>query len=388
MKKVSVIGIGKTKYGVIKNRTFLDLAVEAGKNALADAGITTQEVDAFYLGNYAGSDFVKQNHLAPYVSSALGLRQDVPCVHIENACASGGSAVREGVLAIGSETAQKVLVIGVEKMNTVPTPAVTEFLAKAGDWENEVKVGYTFPSAFAMIARRHMHQYGTTREHLAAVTVKNHSNALRNPDAQMQKPVTMEQVLNDNRVVADPLRVYDCSLVTDGASAVVLTKGNAVRSFSRKPVDIIGFAQTNDLFALYQKEDLTKFDATVEAARLAFDMACIEPKDVDVVEVHDCFTIAEIIAIEDLGFVPKGEGGPATLDGVTSLEGKFAVNPSGGLKAKGHPVGATGVGQIVEIVEQIRGNAGERQVKDAEIGLTHNIGGSGATCVVHILAIG
>ncbi len=388
MKRVSVIGIGNTRYGVIKDRSFLDLAVEAGKKAMADAGITPDEVEAFYLGNYAGSDFINQNHLAPYVGAALGLRRDIPCTHIENACASGGSAVREGIVAIGSETAKKVLVIGVEKMNTVPTPKVTEFLAKAGDWEHEVKVGYTFPSAFAMMARRHMHQYGTTREHLAAVTVKNHKNALLNPDAQMQKPVTMEQILNDNRVVADPLRLYDCSLITDGASAVVLAEKGTARNLSKKPVDIIGFAQANDSFALYQKDDLTRFDATVEAANMAFQMAGIEREDIDVAEVHDCFTIAEIIAIEDLGFVPKGEGGPVTLDGVTSLNGKFAVNTSGGLKAKGHPVGATGVGQIVEIVEQLRGEAEGRQVKNAEIGLTHNLGGSGATCVVHILARG
>ena len=388
MKRVSVIGIGNTRYGVIKDRSFLDLAVEAGKKAMADAGITPDEVEAFYLGNYAGSDFINQNHLAPYVGAALGLRRDIPCTHIENACASGGSAVREGIVAIGSETAKKVLVIGVEKMNTVPTPKVTEFLAKAGDWEHEVKVGYTFPSAFAMMARRHMHQYGTTREHLAAVTVKNHKNALLNPDAQMQKPVTMEQILNDNRVVADPLRLYDCSLITDGASAVVLAEKGTARTLSKKPVDIIGFAQANDSFALYQKDDLTRFDATVEAANMAFQMAGIEREDIDVAEVHDCFTIAEIIAIEDLGFVPKGEGGPVTLDGVTSLNGKFAVNTSGGLKAKGHPVGATGVGQIVEIVEQLRGEAEGRQVKNAEIGLTHNLGGSGATCVVHILARG
>ena len=333
MKRVSVIGIGNTRYGVIKDRSFLDLAVEAGKKAMADAGITPDGVEAFYLGNYAGSDFINQNHLAPYVGAALGLRRDIPCTHIENACASGGSAFREGIIAIGSGTAGKVLVIGVEKMNTVPTPKVTEFLAKAGDWEHEVKVGYTFPSAFAMMARRHMHQYGTTREHLAAVTVKNHKNALKNPDAQMQKPVTMEQILNDNRVVADPLRLYDCSLITDGASAVVLAEKGAARNLSKKPVDIIGFAQANDSFALYQKDDLTRFDATVEAANMAFQMAGIEREDIDVAEVHDCFTIAEIIAIEDLGFVPKGEGGPATLDGVTSLNGKFAVNTSGGLKA-------------------------------------------------------
>ncbi|HXG31423.1 MAG TPA: thiolase domain-containing protein, partial [Thermodesulfobacteriota bacterium] len=346
------------------------------------------EVDAFYLGNYGGSDFVNQNHLAPYVGSALGLRRGVPCIHIENACASGGSAVREGILAIASGMANRVLVVGVEKMNTVPTPKVTEFLAKAGDWEREVKVGYTFPSAFAMMARRHMYQYGTRREHLAAVAVKNHSNGLKNPDAHMQKAVTMDQVLGDKRIVADPLCLYDCSLITDGASAVVLAERDIAKEFSRKPVDIIGFGQANDSFALYEKNDITRFEATVEAARMAFKMAGIEPRDVDVVEVHDCFTIAEIMAIEDLGFVPKGEGGPATLDGVTSLSGKFAVNPSGGLKAKGHPVGATGVDQIVEISLQLRGEAGGRQVKDAKIGLTHNLGGSGATCVVHILTRG
>ncbi len=388
MKKASIIGIGKTRYGAIKDRNFLDLAVEAGKKAMSDAGITLEDVDAFYLGNYAGSDFINQNHLAPYVGAALGLRRDIPCTHIENACASGGSALREGIIAIGSGTANRVLVIGAEKMNTVPTPKVTEFLAKAGDWEHEVKVGYTFPSAFAMMARRHMHQYGTNREHLAAVTVKNHKNALLNPDAQMQKKVTMEQVLNDNRVVSDPLHLYDCSLITDGASAVVLVERGNARNLSRKPVDVIGFAQANDSFALYQKDDLTRFDATIEAANMAFQMAGIRREDIDVAEVHDCFTIAEIIAIEDIGFVPKGEGGPATLDGVTSLNGKFSVNSSGGLKAKGHPVGATGIGQIVEIVEQLRVEAGDRQVQNAEIGLTHNLGGSGATCVVHILARG
>ncbi|HEY7536221.1 MAG TPA: thiolase domain-containing protein [Thermodesulfobacteriota bacterium] len=386
MRKVSVIGIGKTKYGVLKERSFLDLAVEAGRKAINDAGINLEDIEGFYLGNYAGSDFINQNHLAPYIGAALGLRRDIPCTHIENACASGGTAVREGIIAIESRTADKVLIIGVEKMNTVTTPKVTEFLAKAGDWEHEVKVGYTFPSAFAMMARRHMHQYGTTREHLAAVTVKNHKNALLNADAQMQKLITMEQVLNDNRVVADPLYLYDCSLVTDGASAVVLTERSTARNLSKRTVDIIGFAQANDSFALYQKDDLTKFDATVEAANMAFQMAGVRREDVDVAEVHDCFTIAEIIAIEDLGFIPKGEGGPATLDGVTSLNGKITVNSSGGLKAKGHPVGATGVGQIVEIVEQLRGEARDRQIKNAEIGLTHNLGGSGATCVVHILA--
>jgi acetyl-CoA C-acetyltransferase len=192
--------------------------------------------------------------------------------------------------------------------------------------------------------------------------------------------------LEDDRIVADPLRLYDCSLITDGASAVVLSEESMARSFSDKPVDIIGFGQAMDHFVLYQKDDLTKFNATVEAAEMAFTMAGVKPSDIDVAEVHDCFTIAEILAIEDLGFVPKGQGGPATADGMTSHGGKFVVNPSGGLKAKGHPVGATGVDQIAEIALQLRGEADARQVKNAEIGLTHNLGGSGATCVVHILA--
>jgi acetyl-CoA C-acetyltransferase len=386
MKAISVLGIGKTRYGVFKEKTFLDLSVEAAKRAMEDAGIGPEEVEALYLGNYGGSDFINQNHLAPYVGSALGLGAHVPCTHIENACASGGSAVREGILAINSGSARIVLVIGVEKMNTVPTPKVTEFLAKAGDWENEVKVGYTFPCAFAMMARRHMHQYGTTRKHLAAVAVKNHKNGLNNPTAHMHKSITIDQVLEDDRIVADPLRLYDCSLITDGASAVVLSEGAIARSLSDKPVDIVGCGQAVDHFALYQKDDLTKFNATVIAADKAYSMAGLRPRDIDVAEVHDCFTIAEILAIEDLGFVPKGQGGPATSDGMTSYGGKFVVNPSGGLKAKGHPVGATGVDQIAEIALQLRGDADDRQVENADFGLTHNLGGSGATCVVHILA--
>ena len=386
MKEISVVGIGKTKYGVLKEKTFLDISVEAGKKAMEDAGIGPEEIEALYVGNYGGSDFINQNHLAPYVGSALGLGAHVACTHIENACASGGSAVREGILAINAGTARIALVIGVEKMNTVPTPKVTEFLAKAGDWENEVKVGYTFPCTFAMMARRHMHQYGTTRRHLAAVAVKNHKNGLNNPTAHMHKSITIDQVLEDDRIVADPLRLYDCSLITDGASAVVLSEGGMARSLSDKPVDIIGCGQAMDHFALYQKDDLTKFNATVVAAEMAYAMAGLKPRDIDVAEVHDCFTIAEILAIEDLGFVPKGQGGPATSDGMTSYGGQFVVNPSGGLKAKGHPVGATGVDQIAEIALQLRGEADDRQVENADFGLTHNLGGSGATCVVHILA--
>ena len=384
MSDVSIVGIGQTMYGVLSERTILDVAVEAALDALDDAGVDGEEIDSLYVANYGASDFVAQNHLAPYIGSSLGLRRGAACVHVENACASGGTAVREGVLSIAAGAAQKVLVVGVEMMTTVSTSEVTEILAKAGERLCEFGVGFTFPSAFAMMARRHMYQYGTTREHLASVAVKNHANAARNPRAHMRKPLTMEKVLADERVVADPLRLYDCSLITDGASALVLSRRGAVSS--SRAVDVVGVGQACDSFPIYKKDDVTRFDATVEAASAAFSMAGIEPEEVDVFEVHDCFTIAEIMAIEDIGLVPKGEGGPATLDGLTALDGRHPVNPSGGLKAKGHPIGATGVGQIVEIVEQLRGEAGERQVEGAEVGLAHNLGGSGATCVVHILA--
>jgi acetyl-CoA C-acetyltransferase len=276
------------------------------------------------------------------------------------------------------------MVAGVEKMTNQPTPRVTEILAGAGDCSTEVKVGSTFPSLFAMIARRHMHDFGTTREHLSAVAVKNHANGALNPDAQMRKVITLEQAMNA-RPIAEPLNLYDCSLVSDGAAAVVLCAADRAKAFSAKPVPVLGCGQASNWLALDQKPDITTFESVRLAAAKAYQMARMTPGDIMFAEVHDCFTIAEIVAIEDLGFVSRGRGGFFTAEGETQRDGSMPINASGGLKSKGHPVGATGVGQICDIVQQIRCEAGDRQLTRNLIGLAQNLGGSGGTCVVTIL---
>jgi acetyl-CoA C-acetyltransferase len=384
MRPVAVIGIGKTKFGAFPGRDIRSLAVEAGEKALANAGIEPAQVEAFYLGNFAGPSFTGQNHLAPYIAGAMGIT-GVPATRFEGACASSGSAFFHAVSSVGAGLYDTVLVSGVEKMTSQPTPKVAEILAGAGDCSGEGKAGATFPALFAMIARRHMYQYGTKREHMAAVAVKNHANALKNEYAHMHKAITLEQALS-GKPVSDPLTVYDCSLVSDGAAAVVIVPLERAYEFSGKPIRVLGVSQTSDHVALDRKEDITTFAAVRRAAEKAYQMAGIGPKDIQLAEVHDCFTIAEIIATEDLGFVEKGSGGPFAMAGCTALTGSKPINTSGGLKAKGHPVGATGVAQICDIVIQLRGEAGERQVAKHEIGLAQNLGGSGATAVVTILA--
>lgn len=269
-------------------------------------------------------------------------------------------------------------------MTCQPTPRVTEILAGAGDLAGEVRVGATFPSLFAMIARRHMHEFGTTREQMAAVAVKNHANGALNPLAHLRKRITMEQALA-GKPVSEPLTVYDCSLISDGAAAVVIIPLERARDFPGISLRILGIAQASDYVALDAKDDITSFRANRVAAEKAYRMAGLGPGEVDLAEVHDCFTIAEIVALEDLGFVARGEGGPATVAGWTALNGRLPVNTSGGLKSKGHPVGATGVGQICDLAIQMRGAAGERQVERRRVGLAQNLGGSGATSVVTIL---
>jgi acetyl-CoA C-acetyltransferase len=275
-------------------------------------------------------------------------------------------------------------VVGVEKMTSQPTPRVTEILASAGDCGGEIRAGSTFPSLFAMIARRHMHEFGTRREHLAAVAVKNHANGALNPDAHMRKAITLEQALA-GKPVADPLNLYDCSLISDGAAAVIVTAADRARDFSDKPVRVLGVAQASDYLALDQKSDITTFPAVKAASGKAYKMAGVGPADIEFGELHDCFTIAEIIALEDLGFVPRGQGGPCSAAGYTARGGAKPMNTSGGLKSKGHPVGATGVAQICDLVQQIRGEAGDRQLARHSLGLAENLGGSGASCVVTIL---
>lgn len=386
MRPVAVIGIGKTAFGAFADRDLRSLAVEAGNRCLEDAGAQTSQVEAFYLGNFAGPSFVGQNHLAPYVAGALGIT-GVPATRFEAACASSGSAFYHAVMAVAAGIHDTALIVGVEKMTSQPTPKVAEILAGAGDSMGEVRAGATFPALFAMIARRHMYQYGTTREHLAAVAVKNHANGAKNPMAHMRKVITLEQAMN-GKPVADPLTVFDCSLVSDGAAAVLIAPLDRVSEFTSRPAArILGISQVSDHVALDTKDDITTFAAVRIAGEKAYRMAGLTPSDIDLAEVHDCFTIAEIVATEDLGFAPKGRGGFFAADGETSLTGSKPLNASGGLKSKGHPVGATGVGQICDIVQQLRGDAGERQVARHSTGLAQNLGGSGATAVVSILGL-
>ncbi len=383
MRPVAVIGIGKTAFGAFPDRDLRSLAVEAIEHALADGNVAPAGVEAFYLGNFAGPSFVGQNHLAPYVGSAAGF-ESIPCTRIEDACASSGSAFFHAWQNVAAGISDVVVAAGVEKMTSQSTPRVTEILAGAGDMGGEGRAGATFPALFAMIARRHMHQYGTTREQLAAVSVKNHANGAKNPQAHMRKVITLEQALA-GKPVAEPLTVYDCSLISDGAAAVVIVPLERAREFTSRFAKVLAVAQTSDHVALDTKADITLFPAVKSAGERAYKMAGLGPKEIDVAELHDCFTIAEIVASEDLGFVEKGNGGPFAAAGCTAIGGPIPINTSGGLKSKGHPVGATGVGQICDIVMQLRGDAGERQVARHHIGLAQNLGGSGATCVVTIL---
>jgi acetyl-CoA C-acetyltransferase len=384
MRAVAVAAIGQTPFGAFPDRNLRSLAVEAGQKALASGHISPAQIESFYLGNFAGPEFVGQNHLAPYVSTALGIL-DAPATRIEAACASSGSAFFHAWSEVASGLYDLVMVVGVEKMTSLPTPRVAEILAAAGDCAGEIRAGSTFASLFAMIARRYMHDFGATKEMLAAVAVKNHANGALNPNAHMRKVITLEQALA-GKPIAEPLNLYDCSLVSDGAAAVVLAPLERAGEFTAKPVRILGVAQASDYVALDQKPDITTFAAVRRAGEKAYHMAGVSPRDIEFAELHDCFTIAEIIAYEDLGFVPRGQGGPYAAEGHTARTGERPVNTSGGLKSKGHPVGATGVAQICELTQQIRCEAGARQVPRHSLGLAENLGGSGATCVVSILS--
>lgn len=383
MKKVSIIGVGTTPFGILEGKSLKDIATEACLNAIKDAGIDKKEIGAFYLGNYVSGILLGQETIAPLVANCLSLPKEVPCTKVEGACCSGGISFRHGYLMVASGMAKFALVAGVEKMSSSTTEKNTEGLASSFDQETEGRTGITFPGFFALIARRHMQQYGTKIEHLAMVSVKNHKNSIVNPRARFRKPVTLEQVLN-SKLVASPLRLYDCCPISDGAAAAILCPAEIAHQFHKKPIDVLASAQTTGFSTSYDMDDPTTITATVLAAKRAYEMANISAADVDLAELHDCFTMAEIVDSEDLGFIPKGKGGFALAEGLTAVEGRIPINPSGGLISKGHPVGATGLGQIFEVVKQLRGEH-ENQVKNAEIGLTHNLGATGQVCTVNIL---
>ena len=386
MRQVAIVGTGCTKFGEMWEKSLRNLFIEAGLVALEGAGIGGADVEALYGGNMSSGRFIEQEHIGSLLADHSGLSAThIPSTRVEAACASGGLALRSGIIAVASGYHDIVVAAGIEKMTDVGIGSSIDALASAADREWEATVGATFPGLYAMMARAHMQEYGTTREQLAHVAVKNHYHGSLNPRAQFRNKITIDTVIN-SPLVADPLRLYDCSPITDGAAAVVLVPAERAREFTDTPIYVKAAAQASDTIALHDRRSLTTIDATVVAAERAFKMAGLNRSDIDVAEVHDCFTIAEIMAIEDLGFFEKGQGGPATLDGETAIGGKVVINTSGGLKACGHPVGATGIKQAVEIVEQLRGELGKRQVDAAEVGLTHNVGGTGGTAVVHILA--
>lgn len=383
MRKVAIIGCGMSKFGEHWDSSFRDLVVEAGLKAIQDAKVSGERIDAGYVGTMASGSFIGQEHIGALIADYMGICP-VPITRVEGACASGSLALRQGFMAVASGMHDIVVVGGVEKMTDVGGSLVGDVLGGAGDQEWELFLGATFPGIYALMARRHMQEYGTTEEMMASVAVKNHKHGAKNKYAQFQKEITIDTVLK-SKMVADPLKMFDCSPVTDGAAAVVLAPLELASSFSEKPIEILTSAQASDTIALHSRESLTGLNATKVAVQKAYKRTSLSPKDIDLVEVHDCFTIAEIMATEDLGFFEKGEGGKAALEGRTGVGGEVVVNTSGGLKACGHPVGATGIKQAVEVTWQLRNEAGERQVKDAQIGMTHNVGGSGATAVVHLM---
>ena len=386
MRSVSIIGAGCTKFGERWDVSLRDMIAEAGVMAIDDSSIIGEQIDAMYVGNMSGGRFVEQEHIGALIADCAGLSPlHIPSTRVEAACASGGLALRQAVLAVASGYHDIVIAAGVEKMTDVSSGTAADALAAAADREWECFFGATFPALYAMIARLHMRKYGTTHDDMALVAVKNHQHGSLNPKAQYHMEISVEDV-DKSPMVADPLHVLDCSPISDGAAAIILAPTEIAKRFTDTPVRIIGSGQASDTLALHNRRDLTTLDATVHAAHSAFAQAKIYPQDIDIAEVHDCFTIAEILALEDLGFVEKGKGGQATRDGVTALGGKLPVNTSGGLKACGHPVGATGIKQAYEIVLQLRGEAGKRQVDEVEYGLAHNVGGSGGTAIVHIMS--
>ena len=383
MRDVAVAGIGVEKFGELWGKSLRDIFVEVALEAIDDAGVN--HIDSMYVGCMSSGLFTGQEHLAALLADYLGITP-APAVRVESACCSGALAVKLGFIEVACGMSDVVLAGGVEKMTDLTTDQATNALSSAADVDYESFHGITFPGLYAAMARAHMDRYGTTREQLAQVAVKNHANGAKNPLAQFRREITIADVLS-SPMVAEPLRLLDCSPISDGGAAVVLCSLDMAKKLAKKHplVQITGIGHATDSIALHSRRDLTELAATVHAGRRAYEMAGREVKDIDVAEVHDCFTISEICVIEALGFAGKGKGGEFTEKGETAINGSIPVNTSGGLKAKGHPVGATGVGQICDIVKQLRGDAGERQVKGAKVALAQNMGGSGGSAVVTIL---
>ena len=380
MEKVCVLGAGSTKYGKLED-SISDIAIQASVGAIESAGIESKDIKAGYISNVFGvAD--KQVHLGPVVMSNLGI-SDRPSLSIESACGSGSVSFREAYANVAAGFYDVTLVTGVEKVTHTGTEWTTTYFSYCSDFFYEGQAGASFPGLFASMARAYIHEFKATEEDFAQVAVKNHDNGLLNPKAHLRKKITIDDVMN-SAVVASPLKLYDCCPFSDGASAVILCNEKFAKDHGADYIEVLGSGRGGSPAALQGREHLTTIPSTRIAADAAFKMAGITPKDIDFAEVHDCFTIAEVVDSEDLGFFEKGKGVEAVREGQTKLNGEISINPSGGLKSKGHPIGATGVGQVVEVFDQLTGKAGERTVKNAKIGLTQNFGATGASCAVHI----
>ncbi len=386
MRDVYIAGIGSTAFGRHADQSIESLAVGAAVDALLESTLDREQVGALYLGNFISGPLNGKEVLAGIVADRIGL-PNIPCTKVEGACASGGIAFRHACLAVASGQVEAAIAVGVETMTHAPTKQTTAALNCAMDNENDGPSGLTFPGLFGLAWRLHAQRYGTTRQHVSAVVRKNKGNGLRNPLAQMGATLSDEDVAA-SAPICDPIQLYDCCPTSDGAAAVVVVSqalaDRIARGLGHPLVQVLASVQTRGSPHIGGHADLISFDATVAAAQRAYAQAGVTAQDIDLVELHDCFSIAEVIDSEDLGLVPRGQGGFWAHEGRTAIDGQVAINASGGLLAKGHPVGATGLGQVFEVTRQLR-HAHPNQVRDARIGMTHNLGGTGVACTVSIL---
>lgn len=371
-----VLGVGRTKFGVL-TETMPELAYQAMYNAINDSPISIEDIEAVYVSNFLGGPYEKQLHLNSVVSSLLPELR-LPIIRVETACASGSSALYQAIIALSRF--DNILIVGVEKMTNATTQESTQNLGMAGDRSADQMQGLIFPAHYALVAQQHMHKYGTTHEDLELVAFKNHNNSRLNPLAHFNHKDVSREMIKNAQLIASPLNLFDCSPISDGAAAVVISKNQK----SDRDVKIIGSSLFTDHISLSHRKVHTSLEAARLASKQAYEQAEITPKDLDIVEVHDCFTINELVAMEDLGICKPGESKDWVRKEKTTLKGEIPINTDGGLKADGHPIGATGLAQVFEVTTQLRGEAGSRQVEDAKIGLTHNIGGVGGTAVIHI----
>ncbi|MBR7152125.1 MAG: thiolase domain-containing protein [Candidatus Methanomethylophilaceae archaeon] len=385
MREVAIIGVGVTKFGELWNKSFRAIGIEAGMKAMEDANLSGSEVDGIFIGNMSAGRFINQQHIDALIADYSGMAaRNVPATRVEAGGASGGVAFRQAVMAVASGMHDVVLVGGAEKMTDLDDVAINSVMDATADADWEAGMGVTFASLHAMIAQRMIHEGTATREEIASFAVNSHYHGALNPNAQFRKAITLDTVLRSGPV-ATPLGMFDCAPISDGAASLVLCPLEDAKKYTDSYVKVSAVTQASDTLSLSQRSDITSYGATVAAAQAAYRQVGITAQDIQVAEVHDTYTVSGIMALQDLGFFNKGEAGKAVLDGQCQIGGKIAINTSGGLKARGHPIGATGVAQVVEIAEQLRGSADKRQVENAKYGLAQSTGGMGSAVTVSIM---